>query len=294
MSSLKTVIYIAGYGRSGSTLLDIILGNTKAFKNTGELSTIYEEYLSRYSCSCGLAYDNCDVWKSYFVKIKKLEKIENIKNITRKIDKRETIFKPWKKDISNHEKKLYAKLHDLMFESLGACVIIDSSKTPADGSFRPVALKELCGYDVKVIHLQRNFFHVMKSLAKGSNKTMQNKDGIRPSFWTQLGLKTKDLERKKRYSKLSNFFRGVLGYHLANRDARKLKDRLGKENYMYLHFEDLINDPIGSLIQIEKQLGLSIKESKEKISRNEYLNIGHIVGGNRMVRKQMIKLERGG
>jgi hypothetical protein len=57
------LIYIAGDGRSGSTLLDLVLGSHPSITGTGEvhrLSLHPEERL----CGCGATYDGCPYWTS--------------------------------------------------------------------------------------------------------------------------------------------------------------------------------------------------------------------------------------
>lgn len=57
------VLYIGGTGRSGSTILDQILGQLDGFFAVGELSQIWERGLvSRRKCGCGMPVPECPVW----------------------------------------------------------------------------------------------------------------------------------------------------------------------------------------------------------------------------------------
>ena len=58
-----TVVYIAGSGRSGSTLLERMLGGLPGFVNAGEINDMFRR-MARYDelCGCGLAFSACDFW----------------------------------------------------------------------------------------------------------------------------------------------------------------------------------------------------------------------------------------
>ena len=86
------VIYIAGTGHCGSTLLDLLMGSSPEVFSTGEISfyniyrdgEMYNKNNSAYRCTCGKDFDACDFWNkvnaSGNFKIKKrYTLIENIK-----------------------------------------------------------------------------------------------------------------------------------------------------------------------------------------------------------------------
>ena len=60
---MSKVLYIAGYGRSGSTILDIILDSHPDITAVGELTFLLDDAAipSRH-CSCGAAYAECGFW----------------------------------------------------------------------------------------------------------------------------------------------------------------------------------------------------------------------------------------
>ena len=61
------VLYIAGWGRSGSTILARILGQIEGFFHGGELRTIWVDGLKpNGTCGCGVPLRKCPVWKSVF------------------------------------------------------------------------------------------------------------------------------------------------------------------------------------------------------------------------------------
>lgn len=61
------VLFIAGAGRSGSTLIDRLMGQFDGFVSLGELSWIFEVGVQRnYLCGCGLPYHECPLWLKVF------------------------------------------------------------------------------------------------------------------------------------------------------------------------------------------------------------------------------------
>jgi len=59
------VIYIAGWGRSGSTLLARILGQIDGITHTGELRTIWTDGFKPSSiCGCGQPTHTCELWQA--------------------------------------------------------------------------------------------------------------------------------------------------------------------------------------------------------------------------------------
>jgi hypothetical protein len=58
------VLFVGGYGRSGSTLLDRTLGQIEGFCSVGELRHIFREgYLENRLCGCGVPFRDCPFWR---------------------------------------------------------------------------------------------------------------------------------------------------------------------------------------------------------------------------------------
>ncbi len=66
----QTLLYIASYNRSGSTLLDLLLGNHKCITSIGELVHFYDYrydpdryYGDDSLCTCGKPFSQCPFWQ---------------------------------------------------------------------------------------------------------------------------------------------------------------------------------------------------------------------------------------
>jgi hypothetical protein len=58
------VLFIGGYGRSGSTLLERVLGEVDGFFPAGELRHVFREgYLENRLCGCGAPFRECPFWR---------------------------------------------------------------------------------------------------------------------------------------------------------------------------------------------------------------------------------------
>lgn len=140
MSSDKIkVLFIGGSGRSGSTLLEIMLGQIDGFFPAGELMFIWERGLNEDQlCGCGKKFSDCEFWgyvlKEAFGNIVKLDsyKIENLgKSIRRRF-----IFPIKTKRTRiriNKYSEIVSKLYESIYKTSGYKIIVDSSKDSAYG-----------------------------------------------------------------------------------------------------------------------------------------------------------------
>mgnify|MGYP001305928265 CR=1 FL=1 len=89
------LVYIAGYGRSGSTLLDVILGMHPEIECNGELSYLFniaDDYQER--CDCGLELKECPKWKHVFRQLQDqgLERGKEAERIMRSVEHVQNIW----------------------------------------------------------------------------------------------------------------------------------------------------------------------------------------------------------
>ena len=77
------ILNIAGYGRSGSTLVDITIGNHSDYQSLGELTNfINHSILNKEYCSCVVPVDECKFWSNIYkdwVSIKTISDSEYLK-----------------------------------------------------------------------------------------------------------------------------------------------------------------------------------------------------------------------
>ncbi len=273
-----TIIYIAGYGRSGSTLLDIILGSHPYILSGGELTYLYDDAVQpNRLCSCGFPLANCRFWKNYLNNTN-IDDINNYRKITRKLEELKLV-----KTLNSKktEFELYGKFIENMFKYMSnraveiglkkrVRFIVDSSKTSRKVCYRPYLVAMLTDFNVKLIHLQRGFTSTLKSVYKRSN-------------WLEEGA-FKGV--RNRYIRA---IRALLGYLIANKCAEKWKESV---EYMYIEYEKLISEPIDTIRDVGEFIGLDLSPVVHKISKNECFKPQHLVGGNRLRFNSCIKIRR--
>ena len=84
---MKTkVIYVAGLYHTGSTLLDMILGNLPNVIGLGEIFKGFHDKFEEV-CSCGQKVENCDFWGEILSQINSDESMDMRKKYEVKIRK---------------------------------------------------------------------------------------------------------------------------------------------------------------------------------------------------------------
>jgi hypothetical protein len=171
------IIYIAGSGRSGSTILDVTLNQHSQIVGLGEVNRLSSDPSSR-KCGCGQVINECEFWRPV---IEKMCQDRNVavnswetaipinvnkkKNPNRKLpDINEIVFplnfsllkpivmmsKKYRTYLKAIENSLY--LYDVIVSTEGKKTVVDSTKNP----LRLAALHSLRPKNIFVIHLVRD------------------------------------------------------------------------------------------------------------------------------------------
>ena len=167
------VIYIAGNGHSGSTLLDMILGSNDGCFSAGELTFITRDTIMEEYCSCKELIPECEVW-SEVIRIWEQEREISYKNYQKlrlRFERNKTSVRTLiNKYCPSESFEQYCLATLQLFQAIqkvtGNSVIIDSSKSPQ----RIAVLAKIV--DLRVIHICRNFTGVFNSSKKSSIKNM--------------------------------------------------------------------------------------------------------------------------
>lgn len=275
----KMLIYIAGYGRSGSTILDIILGNHDYIESVGELVNLFHDGMDiKRPCSCGKNYKDCEFWfpilsrllgkfdKNNFNKMNKLQRdVESFSKLWR-------ILTGFHSGITCDQYRcVMTSLFNHIAKASGKPFVVDSSKSSTDHIGRPYVFRKLCGFNVKIIHLVRDGRAVMWSLMRGGNVEME------------IGT-----NRKVRFGP----YRAIMGWLLSNTIVSLMGFFDKSKNYKLVRYEDLINDPENELRRISSFLGINLDQIITQVRSQSYLKVGHNVGGNRLRFSPKVRLDR--
>ena len=167
------VLLIAGYGHSGTTILDLVVGSAEGACSCGELTHITRNHFFDEYCSCGCVIRECPFWSVVFKKWLAGENSGETNPFTldeyRLLRDRfegnkaflRTVFRyVFRDDAFRRYVVATERLYDLIAAESGARVIVDSSKTAS----RAFLLASFC--KVRVVHTCRNFRGVLNSERK--------------------------------------------------------------------------------------------------------------------------------
>lgn len=257
----KKIIYIIGAGRSGTTLLDIILGNAPKLLSAGELN--------RYTKRDGVPHNARDESvSSFWNNIKKQLEDKGLENpykyyqlslefeyhssVLRMLSCNRKKFECY----SNYQQALFTVISKTAKEDFNKDIIVDSSKYPLRAYF----LSKIFGKSISFIYIQRHPFSVVESF--------QRKNVEQPS--------------KNRYA-AHTYLLGVNSLSLA-----VLKRLKKNHDISFVSYEGLLTDPISELSKIETDLLVDLSIPKKRIEANLPLNVGYLFDGNRLRTEEAI------
>lgn len=264
------LLYIAGSGRSGSTILDMILSNNQHIVGVGELQNLFlNGWKNNEYCSCGERAEQCQFWSA--IKKDWLEKSNISIDEYIRLQKKFTRFKTlpilaFQNIIKGKDFKTYTKETKLLFqiiqEHTGAAVIVDSSKIP----YRLWALK-MMGIELHILHLIRDGRAVLNSLKK--------------SFKTDLSSGVQREIKPKPTIRTAFFWIGV----------NTMVERVSKKcNYHRMRYEDLLRNYEEELGKVSSSFDIELSEVIKMLKAGESMQKGHIIAGNRLRMQKEVKL----
>ncbi|NUR75801.1 MAG: sulfotransferase [Thermoleophilia bacterium] len=201
---MTKVLYIAGWGRSGSTILDNVLGQVEGFFSAGELLFLWRRgLLEGRLCGCGEPVRACDVWTRVLdrafpggVDPQEMLGLEARSARTRHLPLQLAHLEPRGDEYGRRLGALYGAIES----ETGCRVIVDSSKSPAYGH----VLANVAGLDVRVVHLVRDpravaYSWVRKKLQRDDPRRVRSMRSHGPAmsslYWNLLNESTRVLWR---------------------------------------------------------------------------------------------------
>jgi len=266
---VSRVLYIGGCTRSGSTLVDRMLGRLPGFLSTGELGLLTTHSLrDNRLCGCGTRFLDCPFWATVgthaFGGWRSAEASELLALHAQIVRHRHLHLlvspglSPRFAAKLRRYRELLAQLYDALHSVSGGATIIDSTKAPAYA----YVLRGVRGVDLQILHLVRD----SRGTAFSSSKTLIMKDSVDRVVY------------KHRYSPAVITLRWML-YHLLF-DYLKLTDG----GQLLLRYEDFVHDPKSSLQRIAAFAGVPVSDASLAFcdSRAVQLGVDHTVAGNDM------------
>ena len=257
------VIAIIGRGRSGSTILDNVIGEMDGFFSAGQLHVLWKRMLMGFTCGCGVPVANCVLWSA--VNAAALQD-----PVRGRIDPAQVV--EWQDEVVRlrYARRLsnasdehlnwpaldgYAGVLGRVYKSLsdhtGARVIVDSSKMPAIGAL----LRALPDVSPYVVHLLRD---------------------PRAVAYSYKRLRTTVDREMKREGSAENSFR----YLYRNLAAQQVRRGYDDDRSMVLRYEDFVTHPAETLRRISHLVGESPARLPVDGDGVVTLSPNHTAGGN--------------
>jgi len=262
------VLYIAGAGRSGSTLLERLLGEIAGTVPVGELRHLWTEDPTVARCGCGRRIVECDFWSEVLQRAgiaSDAVSFQEMLALQRQVDRIRYLPPMLAHPLASHaysqRRESYSqtlrRLYGAALAVGGGRVIVDSSK---DISMLYL-LTQMSDVRLRLLHLVRDSRAVAYSLTKVT---------VRPHVPDQVTYMNR---YSPAWSAADWLYRNTLSEAARGR----------ADGYMRWRYEDLVADPRGSLRRVADFMGLtnadlSFLETEEIVLTQP----SHTVAGNPM------------
>ena len=251
---MKKLIYIIGTGRSGTTLIDILLGNDKNIFSAGEIN----RFPKRNGIPPGRAV--CNITWRFWIDIK-----NNLNNVNLHDQEKLGRALEYHSGFFNRKKckfliSYYSYLRQffkLLIAKINESVVIDSSKYPLRAYHLSIVVPEF----KYCIYLKRHPVSIVRSFKK-----MDIEQPSKSWFWVNLYL--------------------IIVHLLTNWTIRRLKKNGIKVKEV--SFEEIVNNPINFIDQLEESFDLDLKDLKLKLLKEKALHTNHLFDGNRIRLKSRV------
>ena len=158
-SNLARLIYIGGYGRSGSTLFESLLTADPRLVACGEVSRHLWRTKIRKTCTCGRGIKTCPVWQPFRHRRKRIVDWDHLRLTLALLDHISTNFS----------------------------VMVDCSKTAWGSGLAPFRLRKRLGSDFLLMHLVRDPRAVCWSTLRTKNQHAEPGSDLGANFRTAFG-----------------------------------------------------------------------------------------------------------
>lgn len=256
------VIYITGYGRSGSTLLDIALSQHPDVFGAGEVTALTRHVWENGEfCACRSNVHECSVWRSVVDEWNCDSDPDVIRSYRSAQQRSESIFS-WARLVPkrvSRTRRIYADQTARLFGALrsvaGRPVIVDSSKLPGRG----FALAQNPSIELYVVHLVRDGRAVAWSMMQPFKRQVQSglQKELRPKWLIYTAIR----------------------WTIVNLAAQVLCWKLGARRSIRVRYESFVEDPVGTVGQVMRLVGE--KEVGAEHADSRVVSPHHQVAGSR-------------
>jgi len=261
------IVFVTSSSRSGSTLLDILLGSMDGFLSTGELRHIWIRGLQQdWICGCGQRFSRCDFWlevlKVAFGKLDRKD-VDRIVLLQKHLERtRNLVFSTLRSDrvlspAALEYQQVLRSLYEATQQISGCNIIVDSSKLASHGYIVHRMVRDSDRHAFHSVHLIRD----SRAVAYSWYKLLKNPD-------------SRDLPG----ANLIRSFRFARGWTGSNLTSHLLSGKVDRATTMF--YEDLSSNPTRVFSGFLTEAGLL--ESGSLVRLDARPRSHHTVSGNPM------------
>ncbi len=262
------IVFVGGWGRSGSTLLTRMLAEVNDFVAVGEVRDIFlRGIIEDRVCGCGERFSTCDFWQAVGNEAYggwnqlSVPRLKELRVLTDKPWHVPALIKPGLRKTTDEAVGEYGELLLALYRAIrkitGKRYIVDASKIASYGAI----LQRIEGLSPRYIHLVRDPRGTLNS-------------------WMKQVRMTDDLDRTRympRYNTASGAARYV-GYNAEMHAVGK------KSPHMLMRYEDLVLQPEEKIREALKFIGVPDGSDLSHFIRpgGVKLGVNHTIAGNPM------------
>ncbi len=262
MPERARVLYIMGWGRSGSTILDNLLGQLDGFFSMGELHYFWERsVLGGRSCGCGRPVGECEVWSKVLAAKVSSDAAQVVRWQSDAVRIRHTwrLLHSPRAGGSPLALDAYAGVTEHLYgaarAATGARILVDSSKRPSDAAL----LELLPDVEPFYVHLVRD----PRAVAYSWKRKKAQRDTAAPAQMLTHGT-------------LDN----AVNWMVWNLAANAVRRKAGPGRSMLLRYEDFVSQPREVVAAISAMVGEATADLPFSDDGTIVLGTNHTVSGN--------------
>jgi hypothetical protein len=242
------VLYIAGSGRSGTTIMARLLGEIDGFVNVGEAARyLLDSNLQARNtpCGCGKPVGECEFWKDIIQAVP--PSLASLGTELVRMRRFPSLMRAQQSGVAGYGAILTAvsSVYEKVVQDTGCKVIVDSSKNPANG----LLVSLIPDVELHVLHVVRNPHQVVASWTKKKGYLAAHRPGPVIAWWWSYNILSEALQAKAR-------------------------------SYRRVRYEDFVRDPGGMLQQIARNV-VGAPVATPFLNANEAsVHVQHVLAGN--------------
>lgn len=258
------VLFIIGRGRSGSTILDNLLGQQKGYLSLGQVNGVWGKSLRGELCGCGEPLSRCEVWSRTLAAVEQgsavpldpreiagwQRKVMGLRSLRRLLRVRAGTPTGW--DFVDAYAAALGRFYAELARVTGARILIDSSKFASHGS----VLRLVPGITPYFLHLVRD-----------------------PRAVAYSRQRPKDNPGRGSMPTLGPFASGR-AWLMQNLKAHQVLRRVDPDRQARIRYEDFVARPLPTLRAVTELLGEPPPPTTLVEDGKVWLSTTHTAGGN--------------